>query len=154
MKMPFLSTCNYFARQDYFKQNNYLRKKKEKISLLPQHLIVILGSGMSFQMDFSEGNWLFIGILCKKRPEQLSELKRNSLIFFSPFLLPGQAAALGLCSAWTSLQTSSAIALVAGDADESCHRSPRQGPSPRGLSPPASKARMGLSWEVAKPSAG
>lgn len=80
---------------------------------------------MSFQMDFSEGNWLFIGILCKKRSEQLSELKRSSLIFFSPFLLPGQAAALRLCSAWTSLQTSGAITLVAGDTDESCHRSPR-----------------------------
>lgn len=67
---------------------------------------------MSFWIDFLEGNWLFIAIFRKNWSEQLFELKRSSLVFFSPFLLPGQTAAVVLCPAWSSLQTSSATALA------------------------------------------
>lgn len=109
MKMPFLSPFNYFARQDCLKQNYFC--KEEKISL-PSHLIVVLGSKIKFWMDFLEGNWLFIAILHKKLVRPVVWIEKKLINFFSPFLLPGQTAALGLCPVWSSLQTTSATAPV------------------------------------------
>lgn len=57
---------------------------------------MVLGSEMSFQMDFSDRNWLFIGILCKERSEQLSELK------FINFFLSFPSARANSCS-WAGL---------------------------------------------------
>lgn len=77
---------------------------------------------MSFRKDFSEGKWLFIGILHKKGSEQLSELKRSSLIFSLPSFSRGKQLLSGcaqrglLCRPavppcrWQATQVKAAIA--------------------------------------------
>lgn len=53
---------------------------------------------MTFQMDFPDRNWLFIGRLCKGRSEQLSELK-----FINFFSLPSFCQGKQLLVGWAGL---------------------------------------------------
>lgn len=146
MKMGFLSTFNYFARQDYFKQNIFFvagGEERKDFSNIATSDRDIREQNIILNKLFRK-KLVIYRCICKKSSEQLSALKRSSLIFLS---LPSAMA--NSCS--------QAVLSMDLSADQWCHRSrgqwqmksaiavPIQDGLHGGMSPPATKTRVGLS---------